>query len=530
MSLLTSGNDAPRTARLAWPIFQSNQVERWLPTIITLVAAALYLPPITQFSAGYDEGVYWQSLRAMQAGHPLFSSIFSSQPPYFLISIYPFYLLFGQSIAAARVGVAVFGIIGVVAMFWLGSQLGGFWVGIIASALVATEPYYMAQARTLESDGPAVAVCIVAVALAVAATRRTGVWRRRLAALSGAVIAYAILIKLFAVAALVPMAIYLATPIFSAFDAGDGRLRRPDTATLRAAVAAALPDLLAWVAGGVVAAIALLIPFLGSFGALWSQVVSFHVTSERQLASQLTGKVGPTISSFRVLGALALIVVALAIWRRAWRVAPPLLWLLAAIFTLNRLSVYFGHYAVLITPSVALLVALALIVIAPLATSDSAARWLHLALALAILIALAQSVATDFTPVNAHDVGSAPNTTVVAGIPPAAQTHLAAINAFTLPGEVIVTDDQYAAAQAGHSVPPELVDTSFVRVASGNLTGAQIESVIERDHIRVVILGSRRLSAVPGFMPWLQSHFVVVAHAGPNYDIYVRVASGPPIA
>ena len=537
MSLLDSSRasqDAPHSARLAWPASWRGSLERWLPTLIALVAAALYLPPISQYSANYDEGVYWQSLRAMQAGHPLFSSVFSSQPPYFLASIYPFYLLFGQSIAAARVGVVVFAIIGVVAIFWLGSQLGGFWVGVIASALLVFEPNYLAQARTLESDGPAVAVSIVAVALAVAATRRTDVWRRRLAALSGVVIAYGILIKLFDVVALLPMALYLAAPIFSAFDAGDGRLRRPDAATLRAAISAALPDLLAWAVGGVVAGFALLLPFLGSFDALWSQVVSFHTAQQQGLGPQLEGKLVVSLMSFLTLGVLALIVVALAVWQRAWRVAPLLVWTLAAIFTLTRLTTYFGHYAVLVSPSLALLVALAPTLVAPLAVSlaarASAARWLNLAVTVAVLIALAQSAFTDFTPVNARNVGSAPNTTVVAGIPPGAQTHLAAINAFTMPGEVIVTDDQYVAAQAGHSVPPELVDTSFVRVTTGYLTSTRIERVIERDHIRVVILGTQRLSKVPGFLPWLQSRFVLVAHAGANYDIYVRVASGPPIA
>jgi hypothetical protein len=74
------------------------------------------------------------------------------------------------------------------------------------------------------------------------------------------------------------------------------------------------------------------------------------------------------------------------------------------------------------------------------------------------------------------------------------------------------------------------VDTSFVRVSTGYLSAAQIERVIERDHIRVVILGTQRLSKIPGFLPWLQARFVLAAHAGKDYDIYLRVASGPPIA
>ena len=529
MSSLLSALGAPKggqpTAFARW----IGIAEKRLPALIALVAALLYLLPVNQYSSNYDEGVYWQSLRAMQQGHPLYSSVFSSQPPYFLLSIYPFYSLFGQNIAAARVGVAVFGVVGVIAMFWLGSELIGFWGGVIASTLLVFEPHYLAQARTLESDGPAVAISILAVALAVAASRGAGPTRRWLAALSGVFIAYGVLIKLFDVVAFVPIVLYLATPLYSAFDAGAGRLRRPTAADLRARTREALPDLIAFVAGGLVTTIVLLAPFLGSFSALWNQVFAFHTATTQNLAPQLSGKGGVTFTSFLVAGALALIVVGLAAWRREWRVAPLLLWLVASIVTLSRLTIYFGHYAVLVAPSLALLVALLLALLTP-ALGASNGRWISLAVTLAVLVALLQSAITDFTPVNARDVGSAPNTTVVAGVPPGAQTHLAAINAFTTPGEVVVTDDQYTAAQAGHSVPPELVDTSFVRVTTGYLTAAQIETIIERDHIRVVILGTDRLSQIPGFMPWLQSHYVLAAHMGKNYAIYLRVASGPSVA
>src|SRR5437660_9432300 len=56
---------------------------------------------------GYDEGVYWQSLRAMSAGHPLYQQIFYSQPPFFLLSIFPTYLLLGQALWSARLGIAI---------------------------------------------------------------------------------------------------------------------------------------------------------------------------------------------------------------------------------------------------------------------------------------------------------------------------------------------------------------------------------------------------------------------------------------
>jgi len=75
---------------------------------ICLLALALRLWPLGGFSTEYDEGVYWQSLRALADGHALFSSVFSSQPPFFLLSIFPLYLLFGQTLAAARLAIVIF--------------------------------------------------------------------------------------------------------------------------------------------------------------------------------------------------------------------------------------------------------------------------------------------------------------------------------------------------------------------------------------------------------------------------------------
>src|SRR5436305_12489805 len=55
---------------------------------------------------GYDEGVYWQTLLSMRLGYPLYQHIFYSQPPFFILSTYPFYILFGVTLWSARLGIA----------------------------------------------------------------------------------------------------------------------------------------------------------------------------------------------------------------------------------------------------------------------------------------------------------------------------------------------------------------------------------------------------------------------------------------
>src|SRR5205085_235390 len=70
---------APRAPLVPWPAVSSRAVA------VLAVALAVRLPLLAGGQTDYDEGVYWQSLRALAAGHPLFSSVYSSQPPAFLM-------------------------------------------------------------------------------------------------------------------------------------------------------------------------------------------------------------------------------------------------------------------------------------------------------------------------------------------------------------------------------------------------------------------------------------------------------------
>ncbi len=504
----------------ATPRRGGGALQGWLAALLVLIAAALYLWPIAGYTRDYDEGVYWQSLRAMAAGHPLFSSVFSSQPPMFLLSVYPFYMAFGQTIAAARIGVAIFALAGVIAMYWLASQIGGPWAGIIAAALLAVDPHYLRQAITLQSEGPAVALEILAVALAVAASRRAGRWRMALAALAGVAVAYGTLIKLLDVVALVPIALYLGAPLLRALDSGAGRIPWPSAAGLRMGVRAAARDLGLVAAGGAIATVIALAPFAGVFGALWDQVVAFHLAAAHTEKWPIGGNLRTILGGFKWIGVPAAFAVAVAWWRRDWRMAPPLLWLLASVALLERQVPLFDHHIVIIAPCLALMVALAPDTLGPV-VGQAMGRWLGLAVMVATL---AVFMVTAYQGADAARAAAR-------GPDAAAQAQIAAIRSFTTPGEIVVTDDQYAAAAAGRSAPPELVDTSYVRAASGYLTAAQIEAILARDHIRVVIMGTGRLSAVTGFDSWLHAHYRKLVSLGDGQDaLYVRLAPGQTVA
>ena len=137
----------------------------WVALGAGVITLALALQTLQGQSADYDEGVYWQSLRAMANGHPLFGSVFSSQPPLFLLSVYPFYMTFGQSLSAARLALVFFSLAGIAGMYVAGRALGHRTIGAVACILLALDPLYEHGAHTLQAELPSIALQIWAVAL-----------------------------------------------------------------------------------------------------------------------------------------------------------------------------------------------------------------------------------------------------------------------------------------------------------------------------------------------------------------------------
>ena len=515
---------APQQSPTTGPSLRSRIVgalDSRLAALLVLLALALTLWPLNGVERDYDEGVYWQSLRAMASGHPLFTSVFSSQPPFFLLSIYPFYMLFGQSIAAARLGIAIFAVAGVIAMYWLGQQLGGHWVGLAAAALLTIDPLFIHEARTLQAEAPALTLEILCVALAIAAARRSGRTQALLALASGIVLALGTLIKLLDVVAVVPIMLYLAMPIFAAFDNGAGGVRRPEASALRPALRATLAPLGWVIAGGMIGCVAVLAPFAGSFGSLWNQVVQFHLVAARVEPASFLHNARIIAGGMKTLGIPALLALGLALWRRAWRMVPPLLWLVASGLLLVRQTPLFDHHIVLVIPCLALIAALGLTMLPQprAARSEQSGRALTFGFSVVLLIVFLVGATLGVRSARSDARGPSADTAQMVG----------AISAFTTPGEPIVTDDQYLAALANRSTPPSLVDTSFVRISTKYLTATQLEAILSRPDTRFVVLASGRLQSVPGFMPWLTTNYRKLVDLGNGRAIYERMPSTSPI-
>src|SRR5207245_942962 len=155
---------------------------------------------------GYDEGVYWQSLRAMGAGYTLYSQIFYSQPPFFLLSTYPIYRLFGSTLWSARFGIALVSLLGLPGAFLLGKALKGRFGALIAMLLLVADPLYLGQSQKIEAEVSSAAFSFLAVGAAYLWWEiPEGTLGLTLAALCGITLSLGILCKLLSVTSIVPI-------------------------------------------------------------------------------------------------------------------------------------------------------------------------------------------------------------------------------------------------------------------------------------------------------------------------------------
>jgi 4-amino-4-deoxy-L-arabinose transferase-like glycosyltransferase len=485
----------------------SRHLDLWALAAILIVFIVAMIVTLKRFSTEYDEGVYWQSLRSMAQGRPLYSLVFGSQPPGFLLGAYPGYLLLGQSIVAGRVTIALYALVGIGATYVIGRALGGRWVGVIAAGLLALNPRYLQEATTLHAEIPSLTLSLVGVAF-VAVVMKAPLSRSRrllLIAAAGVALGVAIMMKLLAVVALVPAVLLLAAPLIA-----EMRERRFNRQTLLAV----LRDIGLLIGGLVLACLVILLPFIPQWGALYEQVIGFH------LVARGTSSGGDPLANLLLLPDITWVVAALgfavALWRRMWSALILLAWLLASVLVLAVQRPLFDPHVLILAPPLALLATLGSVAAIAWARSKWNVRAKDALLMVGMLVALGATLlaglwldARQIREASAYNGGRR------------AQM-VQALQDKTLPSGPVVTDDQYVAALAGRNTPPELVDTSLVRIGAGSLTTGEVERVIRRDDVRVVLFATDRLDRLPGLRAWVEANFRPVKSFGAGETLYVR--------
>ena len=468
---------------------------RWIALAACIATVMLALQTLQGPSIDYDEGVYWQSLRAMAHGHPLFGSVFSSQPPMFLLSVYPFYMIFGQSLSAARLALIFFSLVGVTGAYVAGRALGHRIIGTVACLLLSLDPLYEHSVHVLQAELPSIALQLWAVACAAHVMHANERRRGWLATSAGVLLGCALLMKLSAIAALVPVVLYLGAPFASRWL--DGRQRMW---TLIYELAPTLGLLAAGLLGVIVL---MLIPFAGQLDTVYDQVVRFHFVAREASSHPLRENLqlirlvllaAPLI----YIAVLALLVI---VWQRMWVSVPLICWALTAFTTLALQQPLWDHHIVLLTPPLALISGCGVVAAWQIFTGLGRQR-AGLAITLILLVlAGGASLMIDWRR----------NSSANAPLPLRTVEMAMAVRGVSAQDEVVLSDDQYVAALANRDLPPQLVDTSFVRIASGYLTEAQLEDFIIRNRIRVILFASGRFDSLHGFQAWVAQRYTQVA-------------------
>jgi 4-amino-4-deoxy-L-arabinose transferase-like glycosyltransferase len=461
---------------------------------------------------GYDEGVYWQSLRAMSGGHALYQQIFYSQPPFFLFSIFPTFMLLGQTLSAARLGIALVSLFGLVGAFLLGKAVSGRVGAIAALLLLIMNPLYLRESQTIQAEAPSAALSLLAVGLIY-------LWWERpedtlsvcLAVLSAITLALSILSKLLAVSALVPVALLMFARIWQIWQqAPEKRLRHARS-------------LIAGIIAFVITFALLILPFASSFQQFWHGVVTFHTTAGIVFKSSQSGNltlIEHMLISFTSLAALYGTSVALL--RRDWRVLPLLAWFLATVLILWRQAPLLSHHLVALVPP---LVALAAIGIGPLPDISIDTKKLMYARTLLPLVGLLLILVASIqggsnilqyyhAQQNTSDALNTQQNKVIKDL-----------QSVTQPDQLIVTDAQFITALANRNTPPELVDTSSVRIATGYVTFQQLVQATEQPQVRAVLFYTGRLAhEIPAFHTWVSQHFHLLKRYSSGKELWVKLS------
>lgn len=459
---------------------------------LLVVLVASRLAHLSTGPLDFDEGVYWLSMRLMRAGNPLFTSVYSSQPPAFLLLTEPPWNWLGGSIEAGRAVMLAWAVVGVGAGGVLGWCLGGRVVAVALAALLTVDPRMVDQSITLQADGPATSLALVsAAAAALALTVRNESGRAVAAAVCGAALALGVLTKLFDIA-IVPCIVLL---ILS----GPRRARVGVIAGLGALLAAAV----------------ILLPMADAWPAMWAQAVGLHLNTRAVYEGISFAFVWLILQTEWPLVAVAVIglVVGRRAAHRAWTVG--VVWTAGAFGAFVATRPLFPHHVVLAVPGLAVLGAAA---IARLVSGDQRGLDLRRWRTRVGLGAIAGCVAGGLLLSHALAVLQGPGNASL----------VAQLRAFTPATQLLLGDDQFDQALAARDAPPQLVDTSGVRIRGEDLTASRLEaSLLSGRPVCGVLFASGRLSGVAGFPAWVATEFPT-RHELPNGAVLYTRTPCPP--
>src|SRR5581483_10864659 len=143
----------------------------WALRLLEVVAAGaalafalrLRLLSLDAYTGSFDEGIRAEQLLLMAAGYRPFRDIFASQGPLLLDLLYPFFAAFGQTLAAARMGVVICSIVALVGAWWIARLATGPLGGLAAVVILGLSRVFLEGSRLALAEVPTIAPALLAI-------------------------------------------------------------------------------------------------------------------------------------------------------------------------------------------------------------------------------------------------------------------------------------------------------------------------------------------------------------------------------
>jgi hypothetical protein len=472
-----------------------------------LVLLTLAIPTrvlnLEAFAGKFDEGIRGTQLMLMAAGYRPFREIFASQGPLSLDIFYPTYMLFGQTMGAARLAPALFSVVGIVVAAWAARYAGGLVAGAGAGLLLTISPIFLKNSRLALVEVPALVPAMAAVGCALAYGR--GGDRRWLAG-AGVLMAVSLAIKPMAAPALAPIGLAILLR-------GPGRPKE-------------------WLTGGLlfggmlVAVLALIVLAVGPTG-VYDQMIRFRMASRavegwsmKENWAAISGEMADEQLVLPVLAGVAGLLLLLTRWRLG---VPLVAWAVASLGLLLVYSPLQFKHAVILLPPLTILIGVGAGGAWQLWESRRAGARLLWIIPVAVLL-LGAWYAVSLPRILDLDrrlVAGMPETR-----PESFDDEIRLLGSLTAPSEFVIVDEPSVAFGSRRLVPPNLVDTSMVRIRSRSLDADDVIAAAQQSDVRALFLFSDGLRSLKPFSTWVDDEYVTVKinerRNGKDRAIYLR--------
>lgn len=447
-------------------------------------ALQLRLANLEHFTGSFDEGIRAEQLLLMDHGYRPYRDIFASQGPLLLDLLYPFYALFGRTLGAIRLGVSVLSLVGLIGAWWAGRAVSPL-AGLVAASLLAISPGYLEGSRLALAEIPSLAPCLWGIGCGLRWLRSGSMgWLYGATAL----VTIGILIKPMALAAVVPLAVMIASR----------REFRPGTTVGPLVLGTALVAVVLLALG-----FERVLEVLGEYRlSVLGPPGSAAEENWRLIAKELGGD--------ERLGFLVLAATGLGLGLLSWRLASMALasWALAQLLLFLLYTDLADKHVVYLVPPLALLGGLAVAGVGAAVRSGRAlagpSRKLGVLAGLAAMAIYATTVPALWRA--DRELLRDAETRVRRDFAGAQEQSLL-MGALAGPSDFVLTDNPYAAFLARRLVPPWLSDTSGTRIDAGSLTSEIAIREAVWSQPKVVVTWRRRLGKLEEFNRWLAQDY-----------------------